>query len=209
MTTTERLDTEELIDQARRGEDLARQGLLARYRGRLRDMIAARLDRRLASRLDPSDVVQDVLIVASRTLTGYLERPAVPFGAWLRQCARDRLVDLHRKHVRAGRRTVAREVPPLDDGRSGEGGMAPMDDIGPHREMERSELRAALGDAMMRLSAGDRELLTLRHFEQRTNREAAQVLRISEGALRVRHVRALRRLRDLLDGGFGRSGERT
>jgi RNA polymerase sigma-70 factor (ECF subfamily) len=209
MTQAERLDTEELIDQARRGEDVARQGLLARYRGRLRGIIAARLDRRLSARLDPSDVVQDVLIVASRALTSYLERPALPFGAWLRQFAGDRLVDLHRKHVRAGRRSVAREVPRPHDGGSGEGWMAPWHDNGPHRETELSELRGALRDALMRLSSGDRELLTLRHLEQRTTREAAQVLGISEGALRVRHVRALRRLRDLLDGGFDRSGGRA
>jgi RNA polymerase sigma-70 factor (ECF subfamily) len=209
MTRTERLDTEELIDRARRGEDLARQGLLARYRGRLRGMIAARFDRRLSARLDPSDVVQDVLIVASRALTGYLERPALPFGAWLRQFAGDRLVDLHRRHILAGRRSVAREVPSPRNKGWGEGWMAPLDNTGPHREIEQSELRAALGDALTRLPSGDRELLALRHLEQRTTREVAQVLGISEGALRVRHVRALRRLRDLLDGSFGRSGDRT
>ncbi len=208
MAKTERSDTEDLIERARRGEDLARQGLLARYRRRLRAMIAARLDRRLWGRLDPSDVVQDVLIVASRAMTGYLKRPALPFGSWLRQFAGDRLVDLHRKHVRAGRRSVALEVPPRHDIGLGEGEMAPWDDRGPHREMEQGELRAALQDAMTRLSSSDRELLTLRHLEQRTTREAAEVLGISEGALRVRHVRALRRLRELLDGEFGQSGGR-
>jgi hypothetical protein len=79
---------------------------VARHRERLRRMVAVRMDRRLAPRMDPSDIVQDVLADADRELTDYLRRRPVPFYPWLRQLAWDRLIDVHRRHVRAGKRSV-------------------------------------------------------------------------------------------------------
>src|SRR5262245_59128502 len=92
-------DTEGLIERARLGDDAARQRLLGQHRDRLRRMIALRWDRRLSARVDPSDVVQESLADAARGLDGYLDRPPLPFYAWLRQFARDRLIDLRRKHL--------------------------------------------------------------------------------------------------------------
>ena len=73
---TETPETEELIERAGRGDDPARQALLARHRARLRRMVAVRMDPVLAARVDPSDVVQEVLVEAHRTLDGYLQRPS-------------------------------------------------------------------------------------------------------------------------------------
>ena len=44
----------------------------------------------------------------------------------------------------------------------------------------------------------DREVLALRHFEQLTNAEAAQVLGIQERAAAKRYLRALQRLKEIL-----------
>ncbi len=60
-------DTEELLNRAGRGEESARQDLLARHRARLRQMVALRIDRRMAARVDPSDVVQDALADAAQS----------------------------------------------------------------------------------------------------------------------------------------------
>ncbi len=69
-------ETEDLLDPAAAGDEIALGRLLDRYRDRLRRMIAARLDRRLTARLDPSDVVQDALADAGRKLLRYArERP--------------------------------------------------------------------------------------------------------------------------------------
>src|SRR6516164_5252252 len=105
-------DTDELIRRSARGDDAARQDLLARHRGRLRQMIGVRLDRRLLARLDPSDIVQEVLMEAHAKLSGYLRDQPLPFYPCLRQLAWQRLVKIHQHH-HAQKRRVTHEGPPL------------------------------------------------------------------------------------------------
>jgi RNA polymerase sigma-70 factor, ECF subfamily len=99
-------DTEELLNQAAAGDTQARGRLLERHRDRLRRMVALRLDRRLASRIDPSDVVQDSLAEAAGRLSDYLRERPLPFYPWLRQLAWAKIVDMHRRHVHAHERTL-------------------------------------------------------------------------------------------------------
>ena len=101
-------DTEQLLDRAGRGDATARQQLLARHRDRLRRMVALRLDRRLAARVDPSDIVQESLAEAHQHLSEYLRDRPLPFYAWLRQFAWERVAKQYERHVRAQRRSVTR-----------------------------------------------------------------------------------------------------
>jgi RNA polymerase sigma-70 factor (ECF subfamily) len=78
-------------------------------------MVELRMNPRLAARLDPSDVVQEVLAEADRRLDDYLRERPLPFFPWLRQIAVDRLADAHRRHVRAARRSVVREEAALPE----------------------------------------------------------------------------------------------
>jgi RNA polymerase sigma-70 factor (ECF subfamily) len=76
------------------------------------------MDRRLAARIDPSDVVQETLGEAVQELTDYLRRPPLPLYPWLRQLAWKRLAALYRQHILAHKRSVCREehrAPPLPD----------------------------------------------------------------------------------------------
>src|SRR5437016_12730933 len=111
MTARPEPDTEQLLDAAARGDGPARGRLLERHRQRLKRLVAVRLDRRLAARVDPSDVVQETLAEAAARLDGYLRDRPLPFYPWLRRLAEERLADVHRGHLRAGRRSVAREGP--------------------------------------------------------------------------------------------------
>src|SRR5579871_3596428 len=104
-------DTEELLRRAAGGDPSARHALLGRHRNRLKQMVALRLDRRLAARVDPSDVVQDVLLDAAQGLDDYLRQRPLPFYPWLRQLAWDHLIDLHRRHLHSQKRSVKREQP--------------------------------------------------------------------------------------------------
>jgi RNA polymerase sigma-70 factor (ECF subfamily) len=200
-------DTDELIQLARGGDPGARDRLLARHRPRLRRMVRLHLDPRLGARLDPSDVVQEALAEADRRLEDYLRQPPLPFYPWLRQIALDRLRDLRRRHVRAGKRSVTREEPGvlgLPDESAAELA-ARLIDLGssPSRSLLRQELRERVRAALGRLPARDREVLVLRHLEEMPVREVAAVLGAGEGAVRMRLVRALGRLRDLLDQDLG------
>src|SRR5207244_10322847 len=102
-------DSEELLARASRGDCDAQQQLLTLHGERLRKMVAARMDRRLAARIDPSDVVQEALLDASRLLPAYLRERPLPFYPWLRRLAWKRLVKLQQRHLKAQRRSVTRE----------------------------------------------------------------------------------------------------
>jgi RNA polymerase sigma-70 factor (ECF subfamily) len=198
-------DTEQLLDAAASGDGSARGRLLDRHRQRLRRMVAVRLDRRLSARLDPSDLVQDTLAEANRRLDDYLRHRPLPFYPWLRQIAWNRMIDARRYHLRPGR-TVGREEPAglpaesaLELAQRLIAGEAPS--TGLRRKEQQAEVRAALE----RLPERDREVLALRYLEQLSTAETAAVLGLSEGAIRVRVLRALRRLREILTNRGGRS----
>jgi RNA polymerase sigma-70 factor, ECF subfamily len=198
-------DELELLQAAAGGDDDAGQRLLARHRGRLRQMVAVYLDHRLAARVDASDVVQEALADAARGLAGYLRQRPLPFYPWLRQFAWQRLLQLQRHHIRARRRSVEREVPwdlALPD-RSADALADRLLASGtsPSRRLMRDELRRRVQAAMDRLAVRDREILVMRHLEEMSAAEIAAILGISEGAVRVRLLRALSRLRNLLDDG--------
>ena len=217
MTSAQEWDTDTLIRKARQGDRVAREQLLVRHRGRLRQMIAFRLDPRVAARVDPSDVVQEALTDASRKLSEYLKHRPIPYYPWLRQLALERLVKLHRRHIQAQKRSVTREedwLPPLPDesaveladrlGAAGVGAHAGGTPVG---RLLREELRRRVRTILEQLGPRDREVLVLRHLEQMSPREMAAVLGISEGAVRVRHLRALQRFRQLLHQAGQSTGE--
>lgn len=195
-------DTDELVTRAAAGDLPAMDRLMDRHRQRLRKMVAVRIDARVAARIDPSDVVQETLAEAAGRLREYARRRPLPFYPWLLQLAWNRLVDLHRRHVLAKRRTVTREEvrgPPLDDRSALDlAERLLVSDSGPVRRLLRSELRRRVRDALDQLDERDRELLVMRHLEQLSIQEIAAVLAIREGAVKTRLLRALQRLRYLL-----------
>jgi RNA polymerase sigma-70 factor (ECF subfamily) len=195
-------DTDQLLDRAASGDGRARQELLARHRKRLRRMVALRLDRRLAARVDPSDVVQEALADAARKLDGYLRDRPLPFYPWLRRLAWERLVKMHQRHVGAGRRSVTREEPPeLPEGSALELAERLLTaDTGPEDAALKAELRQRVRAALDRLAAADREVLVLRFLERLSTAETAAVLGVSPGAVKLRQLRALDRLRRRLGG---------
>src|SRR4029077_1974770 len=102
-------ETQKLLEQARQGEPAAVERLLDGHRGNLRRMVDLRLDPVLARRVDASDIFQDVMLEASRRLADYLKNPVMPFHLWLRHLAKDHMIDAHRKHRLAQRRSLDRE----------------------------------------------------------------------------------------------------
>jgi RNA polymerase sigma-70 factor (ECF subfamily) len=202
MTTA---DTEHLLERVAAGDRAARDQLLQRHRRRLGRMVAVRFDPRLAARVDPSDVVQETLAEAAANLDRYLRERRLPFYPWLRQLAQRRLIDLHRRHVQARRRSVTREVGLM--GLPDHSAQALTDRLfgrasSPSAGLRRQERRDRVRAALAALSAQDREVLVLRILEALPTRETAAVLGITEVAVRSRQVRALDRLKVLLGPDF-------
>ncbi len=195
--------TQELLVSARAGDAAARNELLERHREALRRMIAMRLDPMLARRLDASDIVQDVLVEANRRLADYLEKARMPFHLWLRHLARDRVIDAHRMHRVAARRSVDREQA-LDRAAGDDRSALDLASLLADRELTPAaaathhELEIRFQGAIELLDDTDREVILMRHFEQLSNGEVAQALELSEPAAGMRYLRAMRRLRDLL-----------
>jgi len=192
----------ELLRHAAGGDQAAMNQLLDAQRQALRRIIGLRMDRRMAARVDASDIVQDVLLEASSRLPDYVRGPAMPFGLWLRQIAQDRMIDLHRRH-RALRRDVAREQPLVNPGlgdRSSLDLAAQLRDaeLTPAAETIRRELHRRFFDALDDLGETDREIILLRHAEHLGNGEVAAALGLTPAAAGMRYLRALRRLREIL-----------
>jgi RNA polymerase sigma-70 factor (ECF subfamily) len=194
-------DTDALLARTAAGDAAARDQLLARHRDKLRRMVAVRLDRRLAARVDPSDVVQEALADAARRLDDYLRERPMAYYPWLRRLAADRVDKAHRRHT-ADRRNVGREEPPPLPAESAlelaERLLAA--DTDPADAAVRRERRQQVRAALARLPAVDREVLALRFLERLSTAEAAAVLGLSAGAVRLRVMRALDRLRGRLEG---------
>ncbi|HVC98566.1 MAG TPA: sigma-70 family RNA polymerase sigma factor [Pirellulales bacterium] len=196
--------TQELLAQARLGDVAAVNSLLDRHREALRRMVALRMDRALQQRVDASDIVQDTLMEANRRLREYLSDPRMPFHLWLRHIARDRLIDAHRRHRAAARRSVDREQPLVAPGYLDQSTMdlaAQLCDreLTPAAAATRHEMERRFQAAIEQLDEHDREVILLRHFEQLSNQETAQVLGLSEPAAGMRYLRAVRRLRAMLN----------
>jgi RNA polymerase sigma-70 factor (ECF subfamily) len=201
--------TEELVQRAGRGDLGAQAELLERYRARLRRMVAIRLDKRLAARTDPSDVVQETLHVAHRRMPEYFADPRVPFYPWLRRIAADRLADVYRQHVGAEKRSVLREhawMPELNDDSVAEltNSIVTNSESPSERAIE-GERQFRVRAALLELKPADREILALRYLEQLEVPEIAVVLEISPTAVTSRHLRALQRLRRLMGNEHGNS----
>jgi RNA polymerase sigma-70 factor (ECF subfamily) len=200
-------ETQRLLRQVEQLGPAAEEELWERHRPALRRMIGLRLDHGLGRRVDASDVVQEVLLRASRRLGEYLHNPVLPFHLWLRQMARDHVIDTHRKHRDAAKRTLDRERPldrnpgsPAFQDQSSLDLAAQLQDqaLTPAAEAIRGELQRRFQQALAQLDSDDREIILLRHFEQSSNSEAARILGLSEAATGMRHLRALRRLRAVL-----------
>ena len=196
------MDTDALVRRAAAGDGEARDQLLLRHRDRLRQMVAVRIDPRLARRVDPSDVVQETLAVADKRLDKYLAEQPIAYYPWLRSLAWNQLIDMHRRHVHAQRRSVEREQP-WELAMSDASAMLlaerlPGPTSTPSQHLLRAEIQRRVKQLLAEMSPADREIIVMRHLEGMSVREVAAVLELPEGTVKSRHFRALESLRRVL-----------
>src|SRR5262245_41161547 len=191
-------ETQGLLQQIRAGQTEATNRLLDRHRAYLRRLIEVRLDAKMRARVDPSDVVQEAQLEASRRLDGYLKQPALPFRLWLRQIAYDRLVMLRRHHIGAARRTVTRDLPLPERSSLLLAQQLLAAGSTPSQKLIRREFVRRVREAVSQLPEGDREVLVLRNLEGLSNQETAHVLHMDPATASRRYGRAVVRLREIL-----------
>ena len=195
--------TQELLAGAKKGDEDAVNQLMDRHRDALRRMVQMRLDQKIQRRIDVSDIVQDVLIDANRRLKDYINNPVMSFHLWLRQIAKDRIIDSHRRHRVSAKRSVDREqamAAPAGMDRSTLELAAQICDpnITPAAAATLHEMAKRVEAAIAQLNEQDCEIVVMRHYEQLSNQEVAEVLELTEPAASMRYLRAVRRLRTLL-----------
>ena len=196
-------DTDELLERLRGGDRQALSDLFQRYRDRLRRMVELRMDGRLQGRVDASDVLQDAFLDAAARLDSYLKDSGLPAFLWLRLVVGERLAICHRRHLGAKMRNAGQEVSlyrdPLPQATSAALASMLLGRLtSPSHAAVRAELVLQVQEALNALDPLDRDVVALRHFEQLSRAETAQVLGISEEAGAKRYIRALKRLKAVL-----------
>ena len=198
-----------LPDESRLLKELAeeREQGFARYfemaRGRLRRIAGFRLDYRLRGRVSESDILQETYVRAAQRIDRYLENPDFPFFVWLRMELQQKMAEVHRRHLGAGKRDVRRERM-IHHARTGQTSIALAAHLvgqmtSASRLVERAEMIQSLEQALQQINEIDREVIALRHFEELSNVETAQILGIEPSAASKRYLRALRRMREIFE----------
>jgi RNA polymerase sigma-70 factor (ECF subfamily) len=192
-----------LLQRATAGDEQAARELFELHRDRLKRMVHMRLSRRLQGRVDDSDVLQEAFLDVSQRLPEYAADPKLPFFLWLRHMTGLRLAEIHRRHLGTQLRDADREVT------LHRGGLPEADSVSlaahllgqlttPSQAAIKAETRLMVQDALNSMDPVDREVLALKHFEQLSTSEIAEVLGMSKAGAGSRYLRAIKRLKDIL-----------
>lgn len=205
-------DAGDLAERLKRGDEHALADLFSRHRSRLEQIVEFRLDRRLTGRVDPEDVLQEAYLDAAERIEHFVNEHSGSVFVWLRLIVYQTLANVHRRHLGAQMRDVSREFSIFGHRGQPEASTSlALQLLGrlttPSQAAIREETAEKLTSAIELLGPLDREVLTLRHFEQLTNSEVAEVLGIQKKAASIRYIRALRRLKVVLENTPGFSEE--
>jgi RNA polymerase sigma-70 factor (ECF subfamily) len=204
VPTSDSGDDSGLLQRAAGGDEQALRELFSRYRDRLKRMVRLRLSRRLQGRVDDSDVLQEAYLDVSRRLPEYVQQPGLPFFLWLRHLTGLKLAEVHRRHLGTQLRDADREVT------LHRGGLPEADSVSlaaqllgklttPSQAAIKAEQRLYVQEALNSMDPIDREVLALKHFEQLSTSEIAEVLGLSRAGAGSRYLRAIKRLREILE----------
>lgn len=196
-------DDEPQLARLREGGEQALAETLLAERDRLHRIVELRMDPKLSGRVDPGDILQETFLEARKRLARYLDNPAVPVFVWLRGVALDTLIHVHRRHIEAQRRDAGAEVSihATAANASSTANLARSllaGNTSPSNVAQREETHQILERALQILDEIDREVLTMRHFEQLSNDEVALILGVKKAAASRRYTRALEHIRVVL-----------
>jgi RNA polymerase sigma-70 factor (subfamily 1) len=195
--------TDELITSMRGGSVQALAAVFSHYRERLRCIVHFRLDYRVAGRVSDSDVLQETYLAAAKRLGHFSKQQEMPAFLWLRLLIGQQLIDLHRQHLQAEMRDVRKEISLQQSAPSPHTSMAIAAQLvgsmtAVSEVFARAERIERLEAMLNQMDPIDREVIALRHFEELSNVETAEVLGIERAAASKRYIRAMSRLGELM-----------
>lgn len=196
--------TPEQVTAVREGDGKVLAKVFDIYRDRLWQIVNFRLDSRLRGRVDADDILQEAFLDAQKRIEHFNEDSAQGLFIWFRLITNQTLIDVHRRHLGTQARDASRERSISGQWASESTTFSLSSHLlghltSPSQAALRAELSQQLMLALDSMGAIDREVLALRHFEELTNSETAKVLELSEQAASLRYVRALGRLRQVLE----------
>lgn len=195
---------EGLLERIQGGNRNAFAELFSIYRPRLWRMIAFRLHPLLQRRVDADDILQDAWLRSYDRFDHFVSDGLDSPFLWFRTVVHQTLVDLHRFHLGTRKRSAIREYS-INRGWSGDSTCSSLafrlqqPQRSPSSTVRRMEDAKQLDKALCGMNEIDREVLALRHFEELSNSETARVLNMSEQAASARYIRALARLKQVLE----------
>lgn len=194
---------DDLGSRLRAGDRQALAELFAAHRERLWRMVDFRLDQRLQGRIDADDVLQESYLAAAQRIECYRANPSMSAFVWLRLIVCQTLTDAHRRHLGTQLRDAGREVAIRGCyGPQATSACLAIQLVGhltsPSLAAVRAEMLDLVERAIGQMDATDQEVLALRHFEELSNTEVAEVLGIQKQTASMRYVRALQRLKAIL-----------
>jgi RNA polymerase sigma-70 factor (ECF subfamily) len=196
-------DPDQLLQRARAGDDRALGQLLESYRDYLALLGRLQIGRRLQSKADAADLVQETFLEAYRTFAHFRGETEAELIAWLRQILASNLAMFVRRYLGTQRRDVrleqelGQEIDQTSQ-RLDQGLAAP--ESSPSQRAARREQAVLLAGALARLPEDYREVLILRHLESQSFPEVARRMDRSVDAVKKLWTRALDRLRHTLPG---------
>lgn len=190
-----------LLDAMQRGDTHALAELVSIHQGRIRHLIEMQLDSRLTGRVDTDDVLQEVFLDAAARIKHFVNEHSGSLFVWLRLITIQTLANVHRRHFGTKMRDVTREMSLFRPNHNATTSLA-LQLLGHATSPSQVAMREETANHLVRIidemSEIDKQILHLRHFEQLTNSETAEVLNIQPKAASIRYIRALKRLKDVL-----------
>lgn len=194
-------DIAKLLSEARRANRDGIGQLLQHYRNYLMLLATTQVERRLQSRVSPSDIVQETMLRAHRHFAQFRGQTEAELLAWLRQILLTNLARFIERHMLAAKRDIRREVSIEQVGAAYSASAARFDSSlcaggkTPSAVAQRREEAVLLADRLSRLPQKYRDILVLRHIQGLSFEQAAAALKRPLGATRMLWLRAIKKLR--------------
>lgn len=198
------VDPHVLLTQVRQGQAESLGPLLQLYRNYLALLARTQIDAHLQGRVDPSDVVQETYLEAYRGFDKFRGQTEHELMAWLRQILVNNLASLVEKNMVAHKRDVRREVSLSRRIHDLESSSMAFDRAlvanwsNAEEQAGRREMCAILADQLAQLPDDYRQVIELRNLQSLPFEEVARRMNRKAGAVRMLWLRALERLKTLL-----------